>query len=613
MAITVSFTIFAQAPNAFNYQGVARDLTGNPILNRNIGIRVSILQGTITGNEAYKELHLISTSNTGLFNIQIGGGTPVSGSIGSINWGEGSFFLKIEMDENGGSSYKLIGTNQLLSVPYALYAEKSGNSTLWSKNGSNVYYNNGNVGIGITNPMNKLQILVDSNDFAVPFSVINKNTGANSAANIGVRCDGPSAFSFGKLGEKATGWPGYGTPGTSYIYNGKYGKGLNIIVPDSTDGKINFFVGTTAKSTPKLMIANNGNIGIGTTNPVSKLQVSNGDVMIPEGNLYFGKFLKIGDYNANSHINQFELNQNSIIYGRYLNGLYGNMVIQANSTEYASSINFVTGSSLSRDNNPPALRMVIMGNGNIGIGKTPSTKLDINGVVNVNDNNITNVATPKNDKDAVNKAYVDALMDRLYEQGVLKIKDVDGNYYNVVKIGDQFWMAENLKTTKYRDGTSLLNVSDSTTWTNMTTDAYCWYKNDSVANSNKYGALYNWYAASNEKLCPTGWHVPTDLEWTVLEEFLGGSSIAGGRMKTVNGWNSPNTGATNSSGFSGISSGNRREDGLFPTVGYIAIWWTSTEFSSTAAKFKHLYYNNSFLNSGNNHKEAGSSVRCIKN
>ena len=136
----------------------------------------------------------------------------------------------------------------------------------------------------------------------------------------------------------------------------------------------------------------------------------------------------------------------------------------------------------------------------------------------------------------------------------------------------------NLKTTKYRDGTSLLNVSDSTTWTNMTTDAYCWYKNDSVANSNKYGALYNWYAASNEKLCPTGWHVPTDLEWTVLEEFLGGSSIAGGRMKTVNGWNSPNTGATNSSGFSGISSGNRREDGLFPTVGYIAIWWTSTEF-----------------------------------
>ena len=253
MAITVSFTIFAQAPNAFNYQGVARDLTGNPILNRNIGIRVSILQGTITGNEAYKELHLISTSNTGLFNIQIGGGTPVSGSIGSINWGEGSFFLKIEMDENGGSSYKLIGTNQMLSVPYALYAEKSGESSPWSKNNNNIYFDDGNVGIGISNPMNKLQILVDSNDFAVPFSVINKNTGANSAANIGVRCDGPSAFSFGKLGEKATGWPGYGTPGTSYIYNGKYGKGLNIIVPDSTDGKINFFVGTTEENVSEFL------------------------------------------------------------------------------------------------------------------------------------------------------------------------------------------------------------------------------------------------------------------------------------------------------------------------------------------------------------------------
>lgn len=509
MAITVSFTIFAQAPNAFNYQGIARDLTGNPILNRNIGIRVSILQGTITGTEAYKELHLISTSNTGLFNIQIGNGTPANGTIGSISWGEGPFFLKIEMDENGGSNYKLIGTNQLLSVPYALFAEKSGNSTLWSKNGNNVYYDNGNVGIG-------------------------------------------------------------------------------------------------------------------NNNPVSKLQVSNGDVMIPEGNLYFGKFLKIGDYEANSHTSQFELNQNSIIYGRYLNGLYGNMVLQANSTEYASSINFVTGSSLSRDNNLPALRMVIMGNGNIGINKTnPTSRLDVKGVVNVNNNNITNVATPVNAGDAVNKAYVDALLEKVLQlEADLGVKDVDGNSYKAVKIGNQVWMAENLKTTKYSDGTSIPYVTDGTTWKSLTTGAYCYFMN-STSNGAIYGGLYNFFAAiDNRKICPKGWHVPSDAEWSILREFLGGEEIAGAKIKeegTAH-WKSPNT-ADNSSKFTALPGSWRGLDGgFFYTIGDCAAWWTSTAYNDTyvyPGTYAWVYsvWGGPKLNrtiDPYSPRYAGQSIRCIK-
>lgn len=614
MAMTVSFTIFAQAPNAFNYQGVARDLTGNPILNRNIGIRVSILQGTITGTEMYKELHLISTNNTGLFNIQIGNGTPANGTIGSISWGEGPFFLKIEMDENGGSNYKLIGTNQLLSVPYALFAEKSGNSTLWSKNGNNVYYDNGNVGIGITNPMNKLQILVDSNDFAVPLSVINKNTGTNSAASIGVRSDGPSAFSFGKLGEKTTGWSGYGTPGMSYIYNGKYGKGLNIIVPDSINGKINFFVGTTAKSTPKMMIANNGNVGIGTTNPVTKFQVSNGDVLIPEGGLTVGKLIRILDFDSNNHIGVLENNIGTpVIYSRYLDGTYGHLVIQGLSQTYTSSINFVTGSSVPGAN-PPTRRMVILGNGNIGIGKiNPTSRLDVSGVVNVNNNNITNVATPVNAGDAVNKSYVDALMDRLYEQGVLKIKDVDGNFYNVVKIGNQFWMAENLKTTKYNNGIAIPFLPNSTQWNSDTVGAYCYYNND-INIGKEYGYLYNWYSVVNvNKLCPSGWHVPTMSEVNTLRNYLGGESVAGGKLKETGTthWLSPNIGATNETGFTAIPNGDRNYFGTYEAFGYSVAFWSTQDLGSFGGVF--------VLGSGDAQmivrgwgKPTGLPVRCLK-
>lgn len=132
ICIFASTVLLAQSPDLFNYQGVARDLSGVPLQNKNIGLRISILRDTPTGSEVFKELHLIRTNNLGLFNIQIGSGTSVMGSIGGIDWGNGSYYLKIELDEDGGSNYKLMGTSQLISVPYALYA----------KNAASVDYNN---------------------------------------------------------------------------------------------------------------------------------------------------------------------------------------------------------------------------------------------------------------------------------------------------------------------------------------------------------------------------------------------------------------------------------------------------------------------------------------
>ena len=337
--LCITTAIFAQAPNVFNYQGVARDLSGNPLLDQNIGLRISILQGSISGVEAYKELHLISTNEAGLFNIHIGGGTPVSGGIETIDWGNGPYFLKIEMDPEGGSNYQLMGTNQLLSVPYALYAEKSD-------------------------------------------------------------C----------------------------------------------------------------------------------------------------------------------------------------------------------------------------------------------------------------------QAQLDALEDMFFEAGIYTVKDIDGNKYKIVKIGDQVWMAENLKTTTYNDGSAIANITGSTAWSELDSGAYCWQHND-ISYKDEYGALYNWFAVSTGKLCPTGWHVPSNTEWEELATFLGGASIAGGKMKEtgLDHWVSPNTGATNSSGFTARAGGWRaHNNGTFQYLGRSFTYWASNEKESTLAYAGYIMSESQSLVLTHSEKQRGRSVRCIK-
>ena len=143
------------------------------------------------------------------------------------------------------------------------------------------------------------------------------------------------------------------------------------------------------------------------------------------------------------------------------------------------------------------------------------------------------------------------------------LEDIEGNVYSVVQIGTQLWMSENLKTMKYNDDTDIPLEIDNIAWVGLTTGAYCWYQNDEAANKDIYGALYNWYAVETGNLCPDGWHIPTDAEWSALGSFLGGNSIAGGKMKATGTeyWSAPNTDATNESGFAGLPGGNREGSG----------------------------------------------------
>ena len=197
--------------------------------------------------------------------------------------------------------------------------------------------------------------------------------------------------------------------------------------------------------------------------------------------------------------------------------------------------------------------------------------------------------------------------------GCENITDIDGNTYIAVQIGDQLWMVENLKVTHYNNGDEIPTGLSNSDWSNTTSGAVAVYDNNE-SNSDTYGRLYNWYAVDDARgICPEGWHVPTDSEFTVLTDYLGGTSIAGGKMKETGTehWNSPNTGATNESGFTGLPAGDRSNNGgYYYYMGNSGYFWSSSEVSSSSAWYRLLYYNSSDVYRNSDSKQGGFSVRC---
>ena len=212
------------------------------------------------------------------------------------------------------------------------------------------------------------------------------------------------------------------------------------------------------------------------------------------------------------------------------------------------------------------------------------------------------------------------VVDSLIAQDGKTIRDLDGNTYKTVKIGKQTWMAENLKTTRYRDGTTIPLVADDKAWGNRTSPGYSWYKNDTDINKNIYGALYNWYTVATGNLCPTGWHVPCDAEWATLETTLGGSNIAGGKMKEKNNahWNASGIGVTNETDFKALPGGYRFSNGTFSSIGDYGFWWSSTEFRWSLTVYYMEYawgrYMSYYISDVYRYyfsKKYGFSVRCL--
>jgi len=325
----LAYTVIGQAPNAFKYQAIARTIGGGIIANQNIALRISLLQGSPTGSSVYCETHNVTSNGFGMMNLEIGNGLYVSGNFANIDWGSNSYYVKIEMDENGGTNYLPIGTSQLLSVPYALYSGNTGDTTMWKKNSSSIFYNTGKVGIGTTNPTANLHVYSPNsstlNNVLSEFSpILSSNTSnnfvshynqfnANSTYNFSGQQYGLVNRIFAQSGQSGSinkaivstnDFYNYGSGSVNDAYcsyfsilNSSTGVitnayGLSIVMANTAGGSITNGYGiyipsinatnkwsiyASAATAPSYFA---GNIGVGTSSPNSKISVQGGDINI---------------------------------------------------------------------------------------------------------------------------------------------------------------------------------------------------------------------------------------------------------------------------------------------------------------------------------------------
>lgn len=197
------------------------------------------------------------------------------------------------------------------------------------------------------------------------------------------------------------------------------------------------------------------------------------------------------------------------------------------------------------------------------------------------------------------------------------MKDIDGNQYTSVIIGNQEWTVENLQVTHYNNGDIIPNVTDNSQWSSLTTGAWCYYNNDSQYNI-PYGKLYNWYTVNDPRgVAPAGWHIPTYTEWMTLINYLGGDSIAGGKLKEVgtSHWLQTENNITNSTCFIGLPAGERNYNISTPffMMGYLGCWWSSSNAGINGYYNFSVSDNNSYTSIGESPGPEGYSIRCIKN
>jgi uncharacterized protein (TIGR02145 family) len=637
-AVLLTATIWGQSPQKMSYQAVIRDDNSVLVKSHAVGMRISILQGV---NPVYVETHATSTNANGLVTLEIGGGTFVSGvAFSAIDWSAGTHSIKTETDPTGGTNYTaIVGTSPLLSVPYALhaktvdsYAETDPAFTAWDRS----------TGISITNTQ------------------ISNWSGATSAFLTGITSSQVTT-ALGFTPYNSTNPSGYtSNTGTVTSVAMSVPTGLTLSgTPVTTSGTLDLTLtsGYTIPTTAQLFP------GFGTTAD----KAANGNHTHDYSGLYAAL---VHDHSgiyepliAAGTVSQYlrgdkswqPLNTNAIPEGSnlYYTDARARAAISLTTTgnsgaaTYTSGVINIPDYTLSGLGGQPALNgtgLVRMAGTSVSYDNNTylTSETDPNAVLLTGNQTVagnktftgtTTVITPVNATDAATKAYVDAILSQLSAKGAI-VADADGNIYSTVRIGSQIWMAENLKTTKYRNGDLIGTTSPYNKDISGETDPkYQWAYNGNESNVTTYGRLYTWYAVTDTRnVCPIGWHMPSDGEWTTLENFLianmynyDGTTTGNKYAKSLastSGWPvSSNTGAVgntdypgkrNATGFTALPGGFRIGDGIFGSVGYFGYWWSATESDATDAWLRLLYYVLSDVGRDLASKESGLSVRCVR-
>jgi uncharacterized protein (TIGR02145 family) len=648
LALVITLITFAQAPQGFNYQATVRNSSGALIVNQNVNFKFNLMLNSATSVPVFTETHMVPTDDVGQVNLVIGQGTASIGSFSSINWGTGNYYLGIEL--NTGAGYVAMGTTQLLSVPYALYANSSGSSNSNFPNGTNIGDRLNWIWSGTAWIPTPSSALIPQTTTTLISSV------TNSTANSG----GVISNSGGDtISAKGVCWSTSPNPTialTTKTNNGigttTFSSNITGLLPITTyyvrAYATNSFgtaygqeeVFTTLSSLPSLTTIAATSITTTTASSGGTISSDGGEPIIDRGIVWSSIsnptiVTNQGLTSDGTGLGSFTSAINQLIPGT----LYYVRAYATNSsgTAYGNQITFsalpvipnittVNFSQISGNSANSGGTIASNGGATItakGVCWSTSPNPTIELTTKTNDgtgsaNFTSNISGLSPVTTYYIRAYATNSVGTAYGQELTftTLPLSNGN------IGTQIWSVTNLDVTTYRDGTPIPQVTDPNAWANLTTGAWCYFNNDS-ANGTIYGKLYNWYAVAgihdndpntpNKVLAPTGWHIPTDSEWTTLTDFLGGMSIAGGKMKSTGTslWQSPNTGATNESGFTSLPGGGRNINGPFLGIGLDSFFWSASEINSTNAFFHYLNYSLVNIQKISTDKQDGFSVRCV--
>ncbi len=576
----LAFSVFAQVPEKVSYQAVIRNSGGDLVVSHSVGILISILHNSPTGDLIYTEAQTSSTNENGLLSIVIGSLVP----LGGIDWSDGTYYIKTDVDPSGGTVYSISGTSQLLSVPYALYAAAAETARPDGNNPGDMLYWNGTSWLLLPagQPGQFLQFAASNRpQWSGPlFSTI--TTDAASSIRGSTATSGGNITSDGGASVTARGvcWSESANP--------------TIMDSKTTDGTgTGTFASSITGLTPlteyfaRAYATNNAGTAYGneilfTTTSAIAPTMSTAEVTIisPTSSASGGSITDDGGA---------EVTARGVCWSETTNPT---IALETKTEDGAGAGAFISTMT----------------------GLTQGTTYYVRAYA-------TNVA---------GTSYGNELN---FEAG--KVKDIDGNVYNTVAIGTQLWMVENLKSTKYNNGESIGTTEPHNLDISGETDPkYQWAYNGNEDNAAIYGRLYTWFTVTDSRgVCPDGWHVPTHAEWTTLEDYLIANgynydgTITGNKIAKSLGsatlWQASgtvgaigNTGypeKINVTGFTSVPTGYRHPNlSIWYYLGQFGHLWTVTEYDGESGWFLSTCYAYNYTVQGGGLKKAGFAVRCLK-